>query len=168
MKKSKTHPPCFLLGAFEDNTYIWLIPNSHKATTNPAKHQLRKPILLKMMKGDIIVCNALTIHAGSGYTSEVNIRFHMYLFNRALHLRTLYDVDNKNAKTLKESTAVGSESSSRFIEYYENSDNENPFCFNKTKISTARLDNNVIQNQQKGRIQKRNKRKRSHLHPELL
>ncbi len=121
-----------------------------------------------MMKGDIIVCNALTIHAGSGYTCEINIRFHMYLFNRAMHLHTLYDVNKKNARTIKKSTAVGSESSSRFIEYYENSDDENPFCFNVTKISTARLDEHVIKNQQQGRTQKRNKRKRSNLHPELL
>jgi hypothetical protein len=97
------------------------------------------------MKGDIIVCNALMLHAGSGYTNNVNLRFHMYLFNKSLHLYTLYDVDSRTPKTLKESTAVGTESSSRFIEYYDNSDDEDPFVLNTTKISTIRIEEELIQ-----------------------
>ena len=85
--------PYFLFGAFEDNTYLWIVPNSHKASFNPRNHQLRKTMLVKLMKGDIIVCNALLLHAGYGYGTICNIRYHMCLWNRQLHLKCLYEVD---------------------------------------------------------------------------
>ena len=87
-------PPLFVFGAFEDNTYIWILPNSHKATEDRFSFKTRKLIKLKMMKGDMTVCNALMIHAGYGFGSVVNIRFHMYLLSRKLHLQTLYDINN--------------------------------------------------------------------------
>jgi hypothetical protein len=103
-------PPLFLIGALEDDTYFWIIPNSHKATMDPSAYKLKKRMLIKMMKGDILVCNGLILHAGYGYGKSTNIRYHMYLLNRALHLDCLYDVDNTSAETFKETTIVGSES----------------------------------------------------------
>jgi hypothetical protein len=55
------------------------MPNSHRATADPSRHRLKELMKLKLMKGDIIVCNALTIHAGYGYGEVTNVRFHMYL-----------------------------------------------------------------------------------------
>ena len=92
------------------------MPNSHRATSDPSRHRLKELMKLKMMKGDIIVCNALTIHAGYGYGAVTNIRFHMYLLNRNIHLDALYNVNRRSKKKEEESTTPGNEISVFFIE----------------------------------------------------
>jgi hypothetical protein len=116
MVKKKKKIPLFLIGALQDNTYLWIIPNSHRATYMPSKHKMRKPILIKMMKGDVLVCSALMLHAGYGYGKTSNVRFHMYLLCKEKHMSTLYDVDTTNAQSIEDSTKAGSEISVRFIE----------------------------------------------------
>ena len=129
--------PYFLFGAFEDNTYLWIVPNSHKASFKPRNHQLRKTMLVKMMKGDIIVCNALLLHAGYGYGTISNIRYHMCLWNRQLHLNCLYEVDYTNEETVKKSTMPGKEVALRFVE------NEHHKKLNKYGITTQRHDEDI-------------------------
>jgi len=91
------------------------MPNSHRATADLSRHRLKELMKLKLMKGDIIVCNALTIHAGYGYGEVTNVRFHMYLLNRNIHLEALYNVKRRNKRSLKESTTPGNEISVIFI-----------------------------------------------------
>ena len=73
-------------------------------------------MLVKMMKGDVLVCNALILHAGYGYGFVNNIRYHMYIWNRDLHLKALYDVDESSPEAMEESTKPGNELSLRFLE----------------------------------------------------
>jgi len=85
-------------------------------------------MLIRMNKGDLIVCNAMIIHAGYGYGVVPNIRFHLYLWNRLLHLHALYDVDES---TEESTTSPGSECAVKFNEYIKK--------YNKLKISSDRV-----------------------------
>ena len=107
-------------------------------------------MLVKMMKGDVLVCNALILHAGYGYGTLINIRYHMYLWNRDLHLEALYDVDESSAEAKEESTKPGNELSLRFLETeYEGK------C-NAIGVTTERHDDLVVK---KMLTTKSNKRK---------
>jgi hypothetical protein len=134
--------PLFRIGALEDNTYLWIIPNSHRATYDPSNHTMMKPILIQMMKGDVIVCSSLMLHAGYGYGVVRNVRFHMYLLCKAKHLSCLYDVNKKTKKLFKESTKAGNEISVRFIEPQTklNAYSVNEGTLNHNVYSTATLD----------------------------
>lgn len=136
--KDSLKPPLFLIGALEDDTYLWIIPNSHNATLQPTHHKLKQPLLIKMMKGDIIVCNGLLLHAGYGYGNTTNIRYHMYLMNREYHLRCLYDVDDTTLESFKESTSPGAEIAKIFVEDGENLTN------NSMKLQTEEYDKTIV------------------------
>ena len=107
-------------------------------------------MLVKMMKGDVLVCNALILHAGYGYGTLSNIRYHMYLWNRELHLDALYDVDRSSQEAFEESTRPGNELSLRFLETEHNGS-----C-NEIGVLTQRHDEEV---QEKMLLTKNKKRK---------
>ena len=88
-------------------------------------------MLIRMNKGDLIVCNAMIIHAGYGYGVVPNIRFHLYLWNRLIHLHALYDVDESTEESILSTTSPGSECTVKFNEYIKK--------YNKLKISSDRV-----------------------------
>jgi len=60
-------------------TFLRIIPNSHKYNRNPEKHVFHKPQLIKLERGEIIFFHALLAHAGYGYEEKQNVRLHFYL-----------------------------------------------------------------------------------------
>jgi len=142
--------PFFVIGAFEDNTYLWLIPNSHKATFDPTKFKLKKPMLIHMMKGDLIVCNAMILHAGYGYGKITNIRFHMYLWSKQFHLHALYEIQAESKLTLSEQTTPGNEVTVKF--------NEDNITYNKLNI-TSEVKSEDIKQKRLDSLETKRKRK---------
>jgi hypothetical protein len=60
-------------------TFLRIIPNSHKYNRNPEKHVFHKPQVIKLERGEIIFFHALLAHAGNGYEEKQNVRLHFYL-----------------------------------------------------------------------------------------